>query len=454
MKNITLKLAVILTLCSLQQVAFAQNNIIDEVIWMVGDDAILKSDVEYQKLQMQYQGEKIDGDPYCVIPEQIAIQKLFLHQAKLDSITVSESMVNGETDRRINYYIGQIGSKEKVEEYYNKTLAQLREETRETVRNLMIVQEMQRKIIGSVKATPSDVRKFYRSLPTDSIPVVPATVEVQIITNDPVIPQTEIDRVKKRLREFTDRVTSGESQFSTLARLYSEDTESAKRGGELGFLGRAELDPDFSTVAFSLVDPTKVSRIVETQYGFHIIQLIEKRGERINVRHILLKPKVSLDAESKALRRLDSLANLIRTSKVTFEQAIAMGYSQDKNTRMNNGLMMNAKTGTSHFELQQLPSEVAKVVDNLNIGDISNPFVMIVTETNREECAIVKVKDKIKSHKANLSDDYQLLKTIYENKQKEEILHNWITKKQKETYIHIDPKWRNCKFQYPGWVKD
>jgi len=452
MKKTTLKLAILIFLCGWQQLASAQNNIIDEVIWVVGEEAILRSDVENQKLQMQYQNEKIDGDPNCVLPEQMAIQKLFLHQAKLDSIVVSESQINSAVERRINYMISQIGSKEKLEEYMNKPLSQIRNESYEPTRNQMLVEEMQKKLIGDVKITPAEVRTYYKTLKADSIPTVPASLEVQIVTNDPVIPQKEIDRVKDRLRGFSDRITSGESQFSTLARLYSEDTESAKRGGELGFMGRGQLVPEFANVAFLLNDPKKISRVVETEYGFHIIQLIEKRGEMANFRHILMKPQVSLDAENKAIHNLDSVLTLIRSGKQTFEEAVARN-SYDKDTRMNNGLMMNANTGTSKFELQQLPPEVAKLAEGMSVGELSKPFVMLNTKTNREVCAFIKIKSKTPSHKANLGDDYQTLKSIVENKQKTEIIHNWIVKKQKETYVSIDPKWQDCKFQYPGWGK-
>lgn len=451
MKKTTLKLAVLFFLFGIQQIATAQNNIIDEVIWVVGEEAILKSDIENQKLQMQYQGEKIDGDPNCVLPEQIAIQKLFLHQAKLDSVVVSESQINSSVDRIINYRISQVGSKEKLEEYMNKPLAQIRNEAYEPTKNDLLVKQMQEKLIGDIKVTPAEVRKYYKNLKTDSIPTVPASVEIQILTIDPIIPQTEIDRIKNRLREFSDRVTSGNTQFSTLARLYSEDTESAKRGGELGFMGRAQLVPEFSNVAFSLTDPKKVSRVVETEYGFHIIQLIEKRGELANFRHILMKPQVSHDAESKAIQRLDSILTFIHSGKFTFEEAVR--FSFDKDTRMNNGLMINSETGTARFELQQLPPTIAKEAENLSVGAISKPFTMINAKTNREVCAIIKVKEKAPAHKANLADDYQTLKSIVESKQKNEIIHNWIIKKQKETYVSIDPKWQNCHFEYPGWGK-
>jgi peptidyl-prolyl cis-trans isomerase SurA len=388
-----------------------------------------------------------------VIPEQIAIQKLFLHQAQLDSIVANESTVNSQVEARLNYFVSQIGSKEKMEEYFGKKTTELREDLRQIIREQMIIQQMQQKLVGDINPTPAEVRRFFKQLPEDSIPVVPAQVELQIISYQPPVSQQEINRVKQRLLDFTERINSGNADFSVLARLYSEDVESAKRGGELGFLGRGQLVPEFAAVAFNLQDPKKVSRIVETEFGFHIIQLIEKRGDRINCRHILLRPRISEEEKEKALHTMDSIANLIRSGKITFEQAV-MYYSQDKNTALNAGLMLNEKTGTSKFEYQDLPPEISKIAYNMNVGEISNPFIMIDPKTHKEVIAIIKVKSKIPNHKANLVDDYQLIKTFYENKKKEEFLRDWIIKKQKETYISIDPAWRNCEFQYPGWIKN
>jgi len=431
----------------------AQNNIVDEVIWVVGDESILKSEVEQARLSAQYEGTPIVGDPYCVIPEQIAIQKLFLHQAILDSVVVSETSVTNEVDRRINYYITQIGSKEKMEEYVKMSLSEFREKQREVVRDQQIITQMKQKLVEKIKSTPADVRRFYKQFPADSIPTVPAQVELQIVSFEPPVAIEEINRIKDRLRDFTERINSGTGDFSVLARLYSEDTESAKRGGELGFMGRGQLVPEFSGVAFNLLDNKKVSRIVQTEFGFHIIQLIEKRGDRINCRHILLKPRVSITEKEKAIHSLDSISGLIRDSKLTFEQAV-MSFSQDKNTALNAGLMLNEKTGTSKFEYQDLPPEVAKNVYGMNVGEISKPFVMMNQSTNKEVVAVVKVKSKVENHKANLTDDYQTLKSIYENNEQFKFLNAWIVKKQKETYISIDPAWKNCSFQYPGWIKN
>lgn len=450
MKKIILSLLLLLCIAPLKMLA--QKNVVDEVIWVVGDESILKSEVEEQRLRAQLESTPIAGDPYCVIPEQIAIQKLFLHQAAIDSVVVSESAVMNQVEKQINYYISQIGSKEKVEEYFRMNTTELREQLRDMTRNQQIIQEMQKKLVENIKSTPADIRRFMKDLPTDSIPTVPAEVELQIVSFEPPVAVAETNRIKDRLRDFTERINGGTSDFSVLARLYSEDTESAKRGGELGFMGRGQLVPEFSAVAFNLIDSKKVSRIVQTEFGYHIIQLIEKRGDRINCRHILLKPRVSLVEKEKAIHSLDSIANLIRENKLTFEQAV-LNYSMDKNTAMNAGLMLNDKSSTSKFEYQDLPSEVAKTVYGMNIGEVSKPFSMINKSTNKDVVAVVKLKSKVETHKANLTDDYQMLKTFYEGKQKQEFINKWIVKKQKETYISIDPSWQNCKFQYPGWIK-
>lgn len=433
------------------KVAYGQDSVIDEVVWVVGDEAILKSDIEEERIRAQYEGHKFDGDPYCVIPEEIAVQKLFLHQAAIDSIEVSESDVLQRVEQMTNQYIQSIGSKEKLEEYFNKTMTQIRETMRENIREGLTVQRMQQKIAGDVKVTPSEVRRYFQTIPEDSIPFIPTQVEVQIITMEPKIPIEEVERVKKQLRDYTERVNSGESQFSTLALLYSEDPGTARRGGELGFMGRGNLVPEYANVAFNLQDPTKVSKIVESEFGFHIIQLIEKRGDRINTRHILLKPRVAEEDKNAALARLDSIADDIRKAKFTFDEAAAY-ISHDKDTRNNHGLMPNQYTGTSRFEMQQLPQEVAKVVDGLNIGEISTPFTMINSK-GKEVCAIVRLKSKVTGHKANIRDDYQALKEIVMEKRSQEKVQKWILDKQKSTYVRINENWRNCNFKYPGWIK-
>ncbi|MDL2291618.1 peptidylprolyl isomerase [Bacteroides sp. OttesenSCG-928-F21] len=447
------KLVTLLALLFCMGTANGQDNVIDGVVWVVGDEAILKSEVEEARLEAQYYGRKLEGEPYCVIPEELAVQKLFYHQAVLDSVEVSDAEVIQEVEYRTNYFIQHFGSKEKMEEYFNKSYTQIRETMRENARIGNTIQKMQQKLVGDVKVTPSEVRRYFKDLPSDSVPYIPTQVEVQIITLQPKIPIEEIEDVKRRLREYTDRVNNKQTEFSVLARFYSEDKGSAQNGGENGFMGRGQMVPEYANVAFNLQDPSKVSKIVETEYGFHIIQLIEKRGDRINTRHILLRPKVSDDDLIAAINRLDSVADDIRNSKFTFEEAAAV-LSHDKDTRNNHGLMPNPETNTSRFEMQQLPQEIAKVVDKMNVGEISKAFSMINQKDGKEVCAVVKLKSRINGHKATITDDYQQLKDIVIQKRQEELLQKWVVEKQKRTYVRINENWRNCKFKYSGWVRD
>lgn len=451
MKKIVLMASVLLSAIWVSQAQVTQNNIIEEVVWVVGDEPIYRSEVEAQIQQMQYDGIEIDGDPYCVIPELIATQKLYLHQAKLDTIEVSEVAVMQEVDMRLNYFIEQLGTKEKVEEYFCKPMSAIREELAEYVRNNNIVQEVQRTLVSDIKITPSEVRKFYNRLPQDSLPTIPMQVEVQVIALYPQVPQQEIDNVKAQLRDFSEQVNAGEREFSTLAILHSEDPGSAMRGGELGFVSKGTLAPEFASVAFNLNDPTKVSKIVETEFGYHIIQLIEKRGDQINCRHILLKPKVSMRDIEAAENRLDSVRADILSGKITFEET-APYVSQDKDTRYNEGLMSNSNTGSSRFEMSELPQDIAKAVATMEVGDISQPITTIDVKSNKEVVMIVKLRSRRPVHKADLSHDYQVLANMLESEKKETILKEWIAKKRRDTFVRIKEDWRNCDFKYDGWL--
>jgi peptidyl-prolyl cis-trans isomerase SurA len=451
-KNYRGVLLIVLLFTSILPLA-AQDNVIDQVIWVVGDEAIFKSEVEEARLYAISENRKFDGDPYCIIPEELAIQKLYLHQAQLDSITATESEVMQHVDYYENMYVQNIGSVEKVEEYFNKKMSQIRDELRETQRASIIVNKMQQKIVGDIKVTPAEVRQYYKSLPKDSIPFVPTQVEVQILTQNPKIPESEIDDVKKRLRDYTERVEKGETSFSTLALLYSEDKGTAANGGEMPFMGKGQLDPDFATAAFNITDPNKVSKIVKSEYGYHIIQLIEKRGDRIKVRHILLRPHVPDKSVTDALARLDSISNDIRDKKFTFDDAATM-LSMDKDTRLNHGILVNEKENTTspRFQMEELPQEIGKVVDKLSVGEISKPFTMI-DKDGKEICAVAKLKNRINGHKADITDDYTSVKEMLMNERREETLKKWIAEKQKRTYIRIDPNWQKCDFKYPGWIK-
>lgn len=430
----------------------AIDNVAEEVAWVVGDEPIYKSEIEDQYLGMQQERVPINGDPYCVIPEQIAIEKLFLHQADLDTVEVSESMVQQAVDSRLNYMVANFGTREKVEQIFNMTYPEIREKLATNMRNQYRVSEVQRNLTKDMKITPSDVRRYFDKLPADSIPFVPMQVEVQIITLNPVIPRQEIEDVKARLREFSDRITRGETDFHTLAVLYSEAPEGV-RGGELGFMGRGQLVPEYAAVAFNLNDPKKVSKIVETEYGFHIIQLIEKRGDRINTRHILLRPKVSEKDLTDAINRLDSVrTDILDKDVMTFAEA-ARYISQDKDTRYSNGQMVNDKTGTVRFEMSQLPQEVARAVGKLQPGEISPAFIMKDPKSSRDIVAIVKLTNRVEAHRANLADDYQLAKDMYEQDRKEKIVKDWLEKKIRDTYVRVEDGWRNCEFEHQGWIK-
>ena len=438
-----------------EEKAAPEPSIIDEVIWVVGDEAILKSNVEAMRLQGEMEGMKWYGNPDCSIPEQIAVQKLFLHQAAIDSIEVTESEIISQVDQQINYWIQMAdGSREKVEEYRNQSIAEMRQELRDEFRDRQLIEKMKEKLVEGINVSPADVRSFFKDLPEDSIPYVPTEVEVQIVAMTPRVSPEEVNRVKDELRNYTDRVTRGETSFATLARLYSEDPGTARQGGELDYTGRGLLDPAFANVAFNLTDPNKISKIVETEYGYHIIQLIDKRGDKVKCRHILLKPKVTDEAIEQAKQRLDSIANDIRDAKFTFEDA-ATFISDDKDTKNNHGLMANtAEPGrlSSKFRMQDLPTEVARVVDTLQVDQISAPFQM-VNNKGKTVVVIAKLKSRTEGHRATITDDFQVMKNVVLAKRRQDYLLDWVKNKLKDTYVWMNERYRDCDFEYQGWIK-
>jgi peptidyl-prolyl cis-trans isomerase SurA len=442
------------TLCSL--FLGAQNNVIDEVVWVVGDEPIFKSDVEMTRIEVMTRGQTWEGDPYCVIPEQLAVQKLFLHQAELDSVEVTDSEVYQRVDLQLDMLVQNVGSREKLEEYYGKSMSQIRQQLYKMFRNDLMVSKVKSNLVSKVNATPTQVRRYFKDVPEDSIPFIPTQYEAQIIVREPFVEQNEIDRVKAELRDYTERVNKGEALFSTLALMYSEDKLTAIRRGETGFMTRGQFVPEFSNVVFNLPDDKTVSKIFETEYGFHIAQLVEKRGDRINVRHILKRPRVSDDELMRCINGLDTIADEIRRDVYKFDECV-QHISQDKDTRNNYGIMVNTNEeselyGSSKFEIQEFPTEVAKALVNLNIGEISKPFVM-VNKNGKEVVAIVKLKNKINGHKATMTEDYQVLHNVLVEKLQNEKLENWIKEMQKTTYVKINDDWKNCEFRYPGWVK-
>ena len=429
--------------------ATAQDNVIDRVEWVVGDKCILRSDIEETIRFWLGNGKKFEGDPYCVVGEDLAVQQLFLHQAAIDSIEVDETTIMRQVEAQMSHVIQQLGSKEKMEEYFNMNSAEIRDMYREQLYNMEMMDKMKRKIIGEIKVSPALVRRYYESLPKDSIPFVQQQVEVQIITLEPEVDIEEIERVKSDLRDYSERITNGETSFSTMALLYSEDPGSARRGGELDFLGRGQLQPEFAVVAFGLTDPNKVSKIVETEYGFHIIQLIEKRGDRVKVRHILRKPRRSSENIKKMLLRLDSISSEINSGDKTFERAVEI-YSDDKDTRNNYGIMYNKETASSHFKLDELPVDVARVIDGLPVGELSQPFIWTL-DNGKAVCAVARLKSKTDAHRATLSDDYETLRYMYQSKLSDQRIQEWIKEKQQSTYVRVNKDSRNCDFVYPHW---
>lgn len=434
--------------------SIAQKNVIDEVIAVVGDNAILKSDIEYQYQQAIMQGMSAKGDLKCLLFEQQLIQKLMLNQAVLDSVEINENSVVNQVDRKMNIFIDRAGGQEKLEEMFKKSIIQIKKEQMTLVHDELMTQTMQQNITEGIEPTPSQIRTYYRKTPQDSLPMVPVQFEIQKIAVYPKIEQKEIDRIKSKLRDFQRQVTEGRD-FATLAVLYSEDPGSATTGGDMGWATRSTYVPEFATVAFNMQEKNKVSKIVKTEFGYHIIQLLDRKGERIHVRHILLKPRISSLANKEAISRLDSISTLIKDDRMTFEEA-AMNFSMDKDTRTNGGLMVNASTQSSNFQLSQLSAmrmpQIAKQVQNLSKDEISKPF-NYKDEKGHDVFVIIKQKSKTEPHRANMSNDYQLIQNIMTDKKRNDAINNWINKKQLDTYITIHDEWTTCAFEFKNWIK-
>ena len=421
---------------------------VDKIIAIVGEEIILKSDIENEFLHEQGQGLiSTTSDYRAEILERQLIQKLLLAQAKLDSISVTEDEVENEVNSRVQYLTTNIGSRERLEAYFGKNIEEIKSDMRAPIREKLITEMMQQKIVEKIRSTPSEIKTFYKKLPKDSLPDIPDKYEIQQIVIKPAISEAEKERIREKLRGFRDQILSGEKTFNTLAVLYSEDG-SAVRGGELGYSTKSMWDPAFAEAAFSL-KPGKISKIVESEFGFHIIQLIDRQGERINVRHIILQPKISDSEREEAIHRLDSIREYILDKEMTFEDA-AYYFSTDKQTR-NNGGLMSGKNGDSRIEKAEIEGDMAKQVNRMKVGEISEPFVS--KSEAREEYKIIKVKAFYPQHKANLEDDWQIFEMLLKNEKQMDKLEKWIKEKQENTYIHIDDSYKNSKFRYEGWIK-
>lgn len=428
----------------------AQDKVVDQVIAVVGNNPILKSDIEQQTIQLQAQGMTTAGDMKCEVLEQLLERRLLLAEAELDTtIIVTDNQINQNLDSRINYFIEHIGSEKEVEKYFKKPLSQLKSEMSESIKEELKTEQMQSKIFQKIKTTPAEVRQFYKQLPKKDIPEVPAQYEYAQITVLPKITEKEDMEVKARLRDFKKRVENGDS-FSALAVLYSEDPGSARNGGEMDYVGKGMLDPAFATEAFNL-KPGQVSKVVKSEFGYHIIQMIDRKGEKVKVRHILLKPKVEEKELEAAKMRIDSLADYIRKQTLTWEQA-SFRFSSDKNTRNNGGLVSSPRTGSTRFQAEELDPDVSKIIVNMNIGETSNPF-LTVDDKQHQVYKIIKLINKTKPHEANLQEDYQSINDLFLNKKKTDVYQKWLAAKQGKTYIHIDDSYANCNFKLKSWKK-
>lgn len=428
----------------------AQDQIIEQIVATVGNDIILKSDIETQYYQALAQNIDFDGDLKCTILEDLLVQKLLLNQAKLDSVDVSEKEVEQRVDARLSMLVAQAGDEKTLTDYLGKDMKQIKQDLNDLLYDQLLTQKMEMEITSDLKITPSEVRAYYRDLPENEIPLINSELELAHITIQPTITDEAIQEVKDRLNDIIQRVNQG-TRFSTLAVLYSEDPGSAKNGGELGFRGRKDFVPEFSAVAFQLKQPGEISPIVESPFGYHIIQLIEQRGEKANFRHILLTPKTPFAEIERAINTLDSLANEIRKETITFEEA-AVKFSHDEDTKNNGGTMINPNTGLSKFEADELGLMVYKQIKDLKIGEISEPFESRNMD-NKQVYEIVKVISKSEPHLANIKDDYQFLQDMALAEKKDETMRTWISKKQRSTYIKINETYHSCPFNYEGWIK-
>lgn len=430
--------------------AMAQDKVVDQVVAVVGGNIILKSDIERMNIDQQAQGITSEGDMKCEILEQFLIDKLLVAEAELDTlIEVTPNQVNQSMDQQLNMYIQYMGSEKAVEDYFKKSIVEIKAEMQEGIRNQLLSQQMKSKIVQDVEVTPSEVRYNFRNLSKDEIPTIPTQYEYAQITLEPKIDLEEENRVKARLRELKKRIEDG-SSFATMAVLYSEGP-SAKDGGVIGYMGRAELDPAYAAAAFNLKGD-KISNVVKSSFGYHIIQLVDKKGEKINTRHILMKPKISVEAREDAYNRLDSLASMIRKNEIPFEEAARI-FSFDKNTRNNGGMAINPNTMSSKFSAEDLDPDVSKIVTEMNENEVSKPFETIDKESQQTVYKIIKLIKKTDSHKANLQEDYQQLADMYLTKKKEDVFNKWIADKQSDTYIRIDATYANCNFNFENWIK-
>ncbi|NBC83644.1 MAG: peptidylprolyl isomerase [Bacteroidetes bacterium] len=433
---------------TISPLSFAQEKIIDQIVAVVGDRYVLHSDVENQLLQMQAQGASLPGNARCTMMEEIMVQKLLANQAEIDSIIVGPGQVEMQLEQRMQYFINQIGSRQALEEYFGKSILEIKEDMREMVHEQLLTQKMQTEIAGDVSVTPSEVKDYYNNLHEDSIPYVSGTVQISQIVIDPPYGEKAILEVRQRLLDLRKRILEGES-FTTLAVLYSEGPSSSK-GGEIGFAARSDLDPEYAKVAFSMREG-QVSKIVESDFGYHIIQMIERRDDRVNTRHILMRPKVSQLASKRAIHELDSIVGLLKSDSITFEQA-AYKFSDDENSRLTGGKAVNPQTGNHKWEMDHFRTQDYYAIKDLEVGEISEPYESIDRNENKVY-KIVKIESKTPPHTANLKNDYHLFKQSATQAKQQKIFQEWIAEKLDDTYVQVIDEFQSCDFEIKGWIK-
>ncbi len=437
-------------LCPFTNLISQEDKVVDQIVAVIGDEIVLHSDIEQQYYQFKAQGHKgKSGELKCQIFEEYLIQKLLVNQAHIDSMYVEPDQVNMQLDQRLDYFIERIGSKAKLEEYFNKSILEIKEEFRDMIRDQLLTQKMQNQITGDISATPSEVRSYFKNLPEDSVPYIESKIELSQIVLYPELEEGAEKKVKEKLQKLRERVKNGES-FSTLAVLYS-DGPSSKKGGGIGFKGRGELAREYADAAFKL-QKGGLSKVVKTDFGYHIIQLIDRKDNKVNTRHILMRPDYSSQSIRYVKKKLDSISQLIRTTDTLSFTDAAKIFSEDKDTRANGGILYNDMSGSTKFRMDEFSAVDFYVLKNLKVGEISEPYESI-DKNGKKIFKVVQILSRSEPHKANLDDDYDYIKKLTEAQKKQKVLDEWVRNKLEKTYVQISDLYKQCDLRFKGWYK-
>jgi peptidyl-prolyl cis-trans isomerase SurA len=443
-------LIIVILIGSLSVYSQRDTVVLDQIAAKVGDEIILQSDIEAQYNQWLASGNSASKDAMCHVLENLLIQKLLINQAKIDSLQVTDDEVDRQVDARLNMFINQLGGEAQLENYLNKSMYEIKNDLKKSLKDQLLAQKERQKITDDVKMTPSEVAKFFSKIPKDSIPLVDETYEIRQIVLNPIFTKEELSITLDKLKDIRKKIVSGERNFASMARMYSDDPVSAKNGGDLGYMGRGELDPDFAAAAFSL-KKGEVSKIVKTKYGYHIIQMIGRRGDRIDIRHILIRPYVPNSTKERTIAKADSIRDLIIKDSLTFAQA-AMRFSDDKDTRNSGGLLFNPRTGNTKFTIEELPRNIKYDIQNLKDGELSKP-IYTTNSVGNQVVKLYKIVKKIPAHQANIKEDYSMIYNMALESKKKQVFDQWLKEQQKNVYISIIPKYSKCKFRYKNWLK-